>query len=53
MCFIYTLKAFFKDEFKSGQSTYVGSPNDVPCKYRYFHFTNFRLTDDSKIKGTS
>ena len=23
MCFIYTLKAFFKDEFKSGQSTYL------------------------------
>ena len=22
MCFIYTLKAFFKDEFKSGQSAY-------------------------------
>ena len=23
MCFIYTLKAFFKDVFKSGQSTYL------------------------------
>ena len=23
MCFIYTLKAFFKDEFKSGQSAYL------------------------------
>ena len=99
MCFIYTLKAFFKDEFKSGQSTYLipfdhiiytkrhifpyiredcgyVCPNDVPCGkrqflnsvemlwraiswaveekkvyYRYFHFTNFRLTDDGKIKG--
>ena len=26
MCFIFTLKAFFKDEFKSGQSTYL-----IPC----------------------
>ena len=99
MCFIYTLKAFFKNEFKSGQSTYLipfdhiiytrrhifpyiredcgyVCPNDVLCKkhqflnyvemlyqtifwaveekkvcYRYFHFTNFRLTNDGKIKG--
>ena len=99
MCFIFTLKAFFKDEFKSVQSTYLipfdhiiytkrhifpfiredcgyVCRHDVLCTkhqflnnveilykrncwaveeekvyYRYFHFTDFKLTDDGKIKG--
>ena len=99
MCFIYTLKAFFKDEFKSGQSAYLITfdhivftkrnifpyiredcgfvcPKETPCGphqflnyvemlwrsicwaveekkvyYRYFYFTNFRLTNDGKIAG--
>ena len=99
MCSIYTLKAFFKDEFKSGQSAYLITfdhivftkrnifpyiredcgfvcPKETPCGphqflnyvemlwrsicwaveekkvyYRYFYFTNFRLTNDGKIAG--
>ena len=99
MCFIYTLKAFFKDEFQSGQSAYLipfdhivftkrnifpyiredcgfVCPRETPCGphqflnyvemlwrsicwaveekkvyYRYFYFTNFRLTNDGKIAG--
>ena len=98
MCFIYTLKAFFKDEFKSGQFCYL-IPFDhivffkrnifpyiredcgyvcqktIPCAghqflnyvemlwkaifwaveekkvyYRYFYFSNFRLTRDGKVQ---